>query len=132
MLRNSPFTGSLNVESARIANTGYRRGTTKPYAEATIDNMPIGGLFSNAPKNFMGSVGLGIIPLINQDGTLEDSLLNILVETSIDLECVSHGTNLLMKQHSRPQPNTNYAGLPVDRLKWTNKYTVTGAPAMET
>lgn len=132
MLRNATYMQSLNTSNSRLKNLEYVKGLTKDYESATIDNMTIGGMGSNAPKNFMGSIGIGIIPLINKDGSLEDSLLNILVETSIDLECISHGTNLLMSKFEKAQPNTNYAGLSVDKYKWKNKYIVTGAPAMET
>lgn len=132
MLRNATYMQALDVGNGKLKDLPYVKGQTKEYATATVDNITIGGIGSNAPKQFMGSVGIGIIPLINQDGSLEDSVLNILVETSIDLECLSHGTNLLMSKFDKPQPNTNYAGLSVDKYKWTNKYTVTGAPSMET
>lgn len=131
ILRNTPYMQVLDIGNGRLSEATYTKGNTKPYEQATVDNMTIGGMMTNAPHDFMGSLGIGIIPLLNQDGTLEDALLNILVETSIDLECISHGTNLLMSKYDSPQPNTNYAGLSVDRYKWNSKYTVTGAPAME-
>lgn len=133
VLRNNAYVQKLQIDSGAIGSVGNRKGTTKEYSRATVDNLTLEGMFTHAPKNLMGSIGIGIIPLINQDGTLEDSLLNILVETSINLECISHGTNLLMsKLDNKAQPNTNYVGLSVDGFRWNNKYTVTGAPAMET
>lgn len=56
----------------------------------------------------------------------------ILVETSINLECVSRGTNLLMNAFDYPQPNTNYTGLSIDKYRWKDKYTIHGAPSMKT
>lgn len=132
ILRNCPPSNFMNVESASVSNQGYVRSTTKPYEKATIDNMTIGTIGSNAPKSFLGSLGVGIIPLLNKDGTLEDALLNLLIETFIDLECVSHGTNLLMSKHTIPQPNTNMASLSVNKHTWSNEYSISGIPLMET
>lgn len=131
ILRNTTYQQVLNTGSGSLKDAKYVKNKTKDYETATIDNNTIGGLMRNAGTNFMGSVGIGIIPLLNVDGTLEDAVLNILVETSINLECLSHGTNLLMSSYGRPQPNTLYSGLSVDKYKWANKYTVAGQPAME-
>lgn len=131
ILRNTQQMKLQNIQNNSIRNLSYSRIATKAYSTATVDNLTMGGLVTNPPKDFMGSLGIGIIPLLNKDGSLEDAILNILVETSIDLECVSHGTNLLMSNHNKPQPNTNYAALGVDKYHWTNRYTVAGTPTME-
>lgn len=74
----------------------------------------------------MSSVGADIIPLINEDRGLDESLLNI------GRECVYHGTNPLVSKTKKAQPNTNYVGLSVDsRCNWSNRYKVAGTPAME-
>lgn len=131
IMRNEAPSNLINLQNVGLRNLGYIKSQTKPYESATVDNLTIGGLYQNAQKNFMGSVGVGIIPLLNKDGSLEDSVLNIMVETYIDLECISHGTNLLMGKYDKPQPNTLYTGLAIDKLKWSNKYTAAGAPAVE-
>lgn len=131
ILRKNTYMQVLDVGNQKLKDTVYTKKMTKKYAEATVDNNTIGGLMGTGGSGFMGSVGIGIIPLLNADGTLEDAVLNILVETSINLECISHGTNLLMSDSGAPQPNTNYAGLSVDKYKWANKYTIGGQPSME-
>lgn len=104
---------------------------TKPYESATVDNIVIGSnIFTNANMDFMPSIGIGIVPLLNADGSLEKSVLNIMVETFINLECISHGTNLLMAKAGGPQPNTNFMKMSVNK-KWSDKYTIQGAPVME-
>lgn len=131
LIRNAPHTQALGVNNSSLKDVTYKNSCTKPYKEATIDNLVTGGLQSNSSHNFMDSIGIGILPLINQDSTLEDSLLNILVETSINLECVSRRKNLLMSAFDYPQPNTNYTGLSIDKYRWKVKYTIHGAPSME-
>lgn len=131
IFRNTTYKCLLDTGNVRLTDIPFVKITSKPYNEVTINNNTIGGLMTNAGTDFMGSVGIGIIPLLNADGTLEDSVLNILVETSISIQCASHGTNLLMSNYDRPQPNTNCAGLSIEKLKWGNKYTVGGHPAME-
>lgn len=131
IIRNEAPSNLVNVERTNLANIGYVKKKTKDYSNATVDNLTIGGLYSNAPKEFMGSVGVGIIPLLNKDESLEEAILNIMVETKIQLECISHGTNLLMAKYGEPQPNTLYSGLAIDKYKWNNQYTVAGAPAVE-
>lgn len=131
IIRNEGPSNLLNTTSAGIKNIGFVKSKTKPYTEATIDNITIGRLFKNAPKDFMGSVGVGIIPLLNKDGSLEDAILNIMVETCIEIECISHGTNLLMGKYGGIQPNTLFAGLAIDKYKWNNRYTIAGTPAVE-
>lgn len=131
IFRNATYKQLLDTGNARLTDIPYAKTASKPYNEATVDNNTIGGLMANTGTNFMGSIGIGIIPLLNADGTLEDAVLNILVETSINIECASHGTNLLMSNYDKPQPNTNRAGLSIDKLKWGNKYTIGGHPSME-
>uniref|UniRef100_A0A2A4J3C3 Phospholipase A2-like domain-containing protein n=1 Tax=Heliothis virescens TaxID=7102 RepID=A0A2A4J3C3_HELVI len=131
IIRNTTRSNILNTTSAKMSDTGYVKSKTKGYGEATIDNITIGGLYKNAQKDFMGSVGVGIVPLLNKDGSLEDAILNIMVETCIELECISHGTNLLMGKHGGIQPNTLFAGLAIDKYKWNNRYTIAGTPAVD-
>lgn len=130
ILRNENQPLAMNVSSNAMASIPYVNHKTKEYATATVDNNTIGGLYTNANKSFMGSVGIGIVPLLNKDETLEDAVLNIMVETFIELECVSHGTNLLMTKHDPPQPNNQFASLAIDKYKWNNTYTIAGAAAV--
>lgn len=131
ILRDMGAPQLISASSGGLRSATYVRHRTKKYEEATIDNLTIGGLFANAQKEFAGSLGVGIVPLLNKDGSLEDAILNIMVETYIQLECTSHGTNLLMGKYNKPQPNTLFAGLSVDRYRWNSKYAMTGAPAVE-
>lgn len=131
VMRNTATPQVFNTQNNTARSVSFTKANTKSYENATVDNIFIGKLFTNASKNFMGSVGVGIIPLLNKDSSLEDAILNIMIETVIDLECVSHGTNLLMSKFDKPQPNTLFSGLAVDKYKWNNKYTITGAPAVE-
>lgn len=131
IIRNESPSNLLNTTTAKLTNLSYVKNKTKGYSEATVDNITIGGLFKNAPKNFMGSVGVGIIPLLNKDASLEEAILNIMVETFIEIECISHGTNLLMGKYGGAQPNTLFAGLAIDKYKWNNKYTIAATPAVE-
>lgn len=131
ILRNEPASNILRVKDNAQTNMTYVKSKTNQYNNATVDNITIGGLFQNASKNFMGSVGVGIIPLLNKDESLEDAILNIMVETFIEIECISHGTNLLMSKFDKPQPNTLFTNLAVDKYKFSNKYTLAGAPAVE-
>lgn len=131
VIRLSPHPQHLNVASGNMVDIGMKTKFTKPYKNATVDNVCIGeNMFSNTTPGFMSSLGVGIVPLLNADGSLEKAILNIMVETYINLECISHGTNLLMAAYGRPQPNTNYMKLAIDKA-WTDTYTVQGAPVME-
>lgn len=124
--------GACTLQNNKMTKVGYVSNNTKNYNNATVDNITITGLYQNTPEmGFMGSLGVGIIPLLNKDGTLEDAILNIMVETNIEIECISHGTNLLMGKYGGAQPNTLFSGLAIDRIKWNNKYTMAGAPAVE-
>lgn len=131
IIRNTPHPTLMQTSNAAKRECSYVKHNTKPYDSATIDNLTMGGLYRNAGKDFIGSVGVGIIPLLNKDGSLEDAILNIMVETCIQLECTSHGTNLLMGKYDKPQPNTLFSSLSVDKIKWNSKYTIAGAPAVE-
>lgn len=131
IIRNEAPSNILKTSTAQLENLTYVKSKTQKYEEATIDNLTLGGLYRNAQKNFMGSVGVGIVPLLNKDGSLEDAILNIMVETCIEIEAISHGTNLLMGKWKGVQPNTLFTGLAIDKYKWNNKYTVAGAPAVE-
>lgn len=127
-MENNPISMATSGQTSAIS---LRTSLTKSYDNATVDNIVIGNnLFTNAKAGFMPSIGVGIIPLLNADGSLEKSVLNIMVETFINLECVSHGTNLLMANAGGAQPNTNFMKMAVDK-KWTDKYTIQGAPVME-
>lgn len=131
VIRNSNAPLLLDVNSAATQTISLKTKQTKEYEKATIDNVNIGqDLFSNASQGFQHSLGVGIVPLLNADGSLEKAILNIMVETYINLEAISHGTNLLMGTMSAPQPNTNYVKMAIDK-KWTNKYTLAGTPVME-
>lgn len=127
-MAGNPQTLSMDGTTNKINVKPYH---TKEYETATVDNLQIGrDMYSNAPGGFMTSLGVGIVPLLNADGSLEKSILNIMVETFINLECISHGTNLLMADNNRPQPNTNFVKMSIGK-KWKDKYTLQGAPVME-
>ncbi|CAG5006073.1 unnamed protein product [Parnassius apollo] len=121
----------LHTGNAGVKTVSCLKTNTKKYEEATVDNLTIGRLYTNAQKDFMGSIRVGIIPLLNKDESLEHAILNIMVETNIEIECISHGKNLLMGKYSKAQPNTLFSGLAIDNYKWKNKYTIAGAPAVE-
>lgn len=132
VMRNATSANVMNVDNRNITNLNYKSGKTSEYDHATIDNTNIGSLRGNPGTNFMGSVGVGIIPLLNPDGNIEDALLNIMVETYIDVECASHGTNLLMSEYNKPQPNTMCTGVALSRKAiWEGQYTVAGHAAMK-
>lgn len=131
VLRNASVPLTMDVNSTSTGGNSMQRTITKKYDKATVDNIGIGSnLFSNATPGFMPSIGVGIVPLLNADGSLEKAILNIMVETYINLECISHGTNLLMANMNQPQPNTNYVKAGIDK-NWAGKYTLAGTPVIE-
>lgn len=132
VIRNAHCPHMLNTYSGALSNTDLKAKHTKPYAKATVDNFNIGpDIFTSASQGlFMHSIGVGIIPLLNADASLEKAILNIMVETWINLECISHGTNLLMANENKPQPNTNFVKMSIDK-KWSDAYTIAGAPMIE-
>ncbi|CAK1591710.1 unnamed protein product [Parnassius mnemosyne] len=131
IIRNEPMSIIVNTGNTAVRSVTCVKSNTKIYNEATVDNITIRRLYTNAQQYFMGSIGVGIIQLLNKDGSLEDVILNIIVETTIDIECISHGTNLLMGKYSRVQPNTLFTGLAIDKYNWNNRYTVAGAPVVD-
>lgn len=131
VIRNADNPHTLNVSTGGLGNTTLKTSLTKKYDTATVDNINIGpNMFTGASQGFMPSIGVGIVPLLNADGSLEKAILNIMVETYINLESISHGTNLLMAGYDKPQPNTNYMKMSIDK-KWAGGYTLAGAPVIE-
>lgn len=98
------------------------------YENLTIDNL----MFSNIDNNCSGSmgstVGIGVVPLLNNDGKIENSVFNFMVETYIEIEGQSFGTNLLMSPSDFPQPNTYAVGLITGKRKFHNAFGVAGKP----
>lgn len=100
------------------------------YPEHTIDNFRFNGMSTNSPTGFINTVGIGILPLLNNDGNLEDSVFNFLIETSIVLEGHSHGTNLLMGPSNHPQPNSSAVKLTAAKRKFFDAFGVNGLPVI--
>lgn len=75
------------------------------YEFATIDNYLYSNML-NVPKiDYTPPIGIGILPLLSSDGNHENSILNIMVETGIEIEALSHGQNILYTAMRNPQPN---------------------------
>jgi len=119
------------------ANTGYTRetGTTRihdnnmaNYETATIDNIVYCGMNNNPSEHMLHSLGVGIIPLLNEDETIEKAVFNFMVETEIIIETESHGTNALMNDSHYPQPNTHKVGLLAPKRIFINAFGVNGLP----
>lgn len=125
----------LDTDTGEIREVKVARLKTEnkqSYETATIDNILFGGLESNSPAHIGGSIGLGILPLLNNDETIEDAVFNVLVETHITISGTSHGTNVLMKNNTFAQPNTHAIGLLNHRKKWGNAYGIAERPIYET
>lgn len=130
VIRTQAQSSQMAISTGQMETIHFKPSITKKYKNATVDNINIGDIFGSAQQGFMPSLGVGIVPLLNADASLEKSILNIMVETFINLECTSHGTNLLMAANNKPQPNTNYMRMAVDKT-WANTYTLAGAAQIE-
>ncbi|KAL4710079.1 hypothetical protein ACJJTC_016481 [Scirpophaga incertulas] len=75
------------------------------YEHATIDNYLYNNIQNTPGLSYTPPVGIGILPLLSSDGNHENSILNIMVEVGITLECMSHGQNVLYTAMRNPQPN---------------------------
>lgn len=106
---------------------------SQPYMSATIENNIFGhSMTSNLGSNMCmnGSLGIGILPLMNNDEGLEDSVLNFLLETHIQGEAYCHGTNILMANLKNiTQPNTNSVSN-MCKVKWDDGFGVNQTPTM--
>lgn len=80
------------------------------YEFATVDNFLYNNWNDNPNLHFITPVGVGIIPLLSKDGNHENSILNIIVQTSITIEAKSHGGNILYTAMRNPQPNPTVMG----------------------
>jgi len=85
----------------------------------------------NPQSSCLHSLGIGIVPLMNKDESLENSVLNIMVETEIILEGESHGTNVLMHESGYAQPNTYKVGLKSYKRSFLNAFGVDGRPLLD-
>lgn len=102
--------------------------TQSKYSETTIDNTSFVNLQGVPQTHVLHSLGIGVIPLINPDHKLEKAVLSIIVETYIELEGISHGTNLLMDYNIYPQPNTYYMALRTQNTHFNNIYGIGTLP----
>lgn len=75
------------------------------YENATVDNYLFSNILNVPELEFAPALGIGIIPLLSSDGNHENSILNIMVETCIEIEAMSHGQNILYTAMRNPQPN---------------------------
>lgn len=75
------------------------------YEFATVDNYLYSNILNVPALEFTRPIGIGIIPLLSSDGAHENSILNIMVETGIEVEAMSHGQNILYTAMRNPQPN---------------------------
>jgi hypothetical protein len=117
---------SGNIQETRTARPGIL--TLPDYEDALIDNIRFAGLDSNPSSHIGHSLGIGIVPLLHKDGKLEEALLDLLIETNIEIEAYSMGTNLLYKKCVGPQPNTYAVGLYSYERDWHDAYGAGGKP----
>lgn len=108
--------------------TRVHRTYDHKYENLTIDNLIFSKLDSNNPGSIGHSIGIGVVPLLNNDGKIENSVFNFLVETHIEIETESFGTNLLMGESDFPQPNAHAVGLITGKRKFHNAFGVLGKP----
>lgn len=100
------------------------------YQEATIDNITYCSLGGTPGENVAHSIGVGVVPLLHADNSLEKSLCGLLVETFIEIEAMSHGTNILMTNNHYPQPNTYDVSLLATKRTWKGAFGVAGKPVV--
>jgi hypothetical protein len=98
------------------------------YEETLIDNIRWSSLNDNPGTSILHSLGLGILPLLNEDETIEKSVFNFILETRITITARTHGTNTLMSSSSSAQPNTYKTGLLAQKRVWQNAFGVAGMP----
>lgn len=123
-----PMAGA--IREVNLTRTGVL--TQSPYEDTTVDNIAHCSLMGMPGESFMPSVGVGIIPLLNQDESLENAVFNFLVETNIVIEGSSFGTNVLMSANPYPQPNTFSVGFRALKRKFQNMYGVAGQAIVAT
>ncbi|KAL4713395.1 hypothetical protein ACJJTC_010380 [Scirpophaga incertulas] len=85
-----PVNGHWNIAFAQL---GWKHITAEPvkYEFATIDNYLYNNIQNTPGLSYTPPVGIGILPLLSSDGNHENSILNIMVEVGITVECMSHG-----------------------------------------
>ncbi|KAL4720865.1 hypothetical protein ACJJTC_016546 [Scirpophaga incertulas] len=85
-----PVNGHWNIAFAQL---GWKHITAEPvkYEFATIDNYLYNNIQNTPGLSYTPPVGIGILPLLSSDGNYENSILNIMVEVGITVECMSHG-----------------------------------------
>lgn len=89
------------------------------YENATVDNYLYNNWTTEPELHFIPNVGIGILPLLSSDGNHEKSILNIMVELSIEIEAMSHGQNILYSSVRNPQPNPLVMGYRVKDHKFS-------------
>lgn len=100
------------------------------YHEATVDNITYCSLGGTPGEQVGHSLGMGVVPLLNADNTLEKSVFGLMVETYIEIEAMSHGTNILMVNNNYPQPNTYHVSLLATKRTWKGAFGVAGKPVV--
>lgn len=100
------------------------------YEEATIDNITYLSMNGSPGEQMAHSIGIGVVPLLNIDNTLEKSVFGVMIETFIEIEGLSHGTNVLMTHNIYPQPNTYHVGLQAVKRSWKGAFGVGGKPVV--
>ncbi|CAG5047372.1 unnamed protein product [Parnassius apollo] len=80
------------------------------YELATVDNYLYNNYRDTPELHFIPPVGIGILPLLSNDGNHENSILNIMVEMGIEVETQSHGGNVLFTAMRNAQPNPTVMG----------------------
>lgn len=89
------------------------------YEYATVDNYLYSNIVNVPQLSFTPPVGIGILPLLSSDGNHENSILNIMIETGIEIEAYSHGGNILYTAMRNTQPNPLVMGYRMNDHKYS-------------